>query len=75
MSLTLTLYVFFLGQQFITWSTKAVCGSYFVTMYMECYMQVYLSGNNVPAVKSPPNYISLPSTVATFLAIYLMVVL
>ena len=75
MSLTLTLCVFFLGQQFITWSTKAVCGSYFVTMYMECHMQVHPSRNNVPTVKPPSNYTSLPSMVATFLAIHLMAVL
>ena len=38
-------------------------------------MQVHLSGNNVPVVKPPPNHISLPSTVATFLATHLMAVL
>ena len=27
--------VFFLNQQFITWSARADCGSYFVTTYME----------------------------------------
>ena len=27
--------VFFLIQQFIIWSTIAVCGSYFVTIYIE----------------------------------------
>ena len=32
--------VFFLIQQFITWSTIAVCGSYFVTTYIETnYME------------------------------------
>ena len=40
-----------------------------------CYMQVHLSRNYIPAVKSPPNHASLPSMVATFLATYLMVVL
>ena len=39
-----------------------------------CYMQVHLSRNYIPAVKSPPNHASLPSMVATFLATYLMVV-
>ena len=38
-------------------------------------MQVHLSRNNVPTVKPPPNHTSLPSTVATFLATYLMAVL
>ena len=38
-------------------------------------MQVYSSGNYIPAVKSPPKHTSLPSTVATFLAICLMAVL
>ena len=38
-------------------------------------MQVHLSGNNIPVVKPPPNHTSLPSTAATFLATYLMVVL
>ena len=40
-----------------------------------CHMQVHLSGNNVPAVKPPPNHTSPPSTVATFLVTHLMVVL
>ena len=38
-------------------------------------MQVHLSGNNVPAVELFPNYTSLSSTVATFLATRLMAVL
>jgi len=38
-------------------------------------MQVHPSGNNIPAVKPPPNHTSPPSTAATFLAICLMVVL
>jgi len=38
-------------------------------------MQVHPSGNNVPAVKPPPNHTSLLSTVATFLATHLMAVL
>jgi len=38
-------------------------------------MQVHLSGNNVPAVKPPPNYTSLPSMAATFLTTHLMAVL
>ena len=38
-------------------------------------MQVYLSGNNVPAVELSPNHTSLSSTVATFLATRLMAVL
>ena len=37
-------------------------------MLYRCHMQVYLSGNNVPVVKPPPNHTSLPSMVATFLA-------
>ena len=40
-----------------------------------CYMQVHLSGNNVPAVKPPSNHTSLPFIVATFLATCLMAVL
>ena len=40
-----------------------------------CHIQVHLSGNNVPAVKPPPNHTSPPSTVATFLATCLMAVL
>ena len=40
-----------------------------------CYMQVYLSRNNVPTVKPPPNHTSLPSMVATSLATCLMAVL
>ena len=38
-------------------------------------MQVHPSGNNVPAVKPPPNYTSLPFMAATFLATCLIVVL
>ena len=38
-------------------------------------MQVHPSGNNIPAVKPPPNHTSLPSTVATFLTTRLMAVL
>ena len=38
-------------------------------------MQVYPSGNNVPAVKTPPNHTSLPSTAAIFFATRLMAVL
>ena len=38
-------------------------------------MQVHLSGNNVPVVKPPPNYTSLPSTVAISLVTHLMAVL
>ena len=38
-------------------------------------MQVYLSRNYIPMVKSPPNYTSPPSIAAIFLATYLMVVL
>ena len=41
----------------------------------QCHMQVYLSGNYIPTVISPPNYTNLPSTVATFLTIYLTTVL
>ena len=40
-----------------------------------CYMQVHLSGNNVPAVKPPSNHTNLPFIVATFLATCLMAVL
>ena len=40
-----------------------------------CHMQVHLSENNIPIVKSPSNHTSLPSTVATFLATHLMAVL
>jgi len=42
---------------------------------LTCYMQVYLSGNNVSVVKSPLNHTSLPSIVATFLTTCLMAVL
>ena len=38
-------------------------------------MQVHLSGNNIPVVKPPLNYTSLPSMVATFLTTRLMAVL
>ena len=38
-------------------------------------MQAYPSGNYIPAVISSPNYMSLPSTAAIFLATHLMVVL
>ena len=38
-------------------------------------MQVHPFGNYIPSVISSPNYISLPSTVAIFLAIHLMAVL
>ena len=38
-------------------------------------MQVYPSGNYIPAVISPPNHISLPSTVATFFTTYLTAVM
>ena len=38
-------------------------------------MQVYPSGNYIPMVISPPNYTSLSSIVAIFLAICLMAVL
>ena len=40
-----------------------------------CHMQVYLSGNNVPVVKPPPNHTSPPSIAATSLATCLMAVL
>ena len=40
-----------------------------------CYIQVHLSRNNVPVVKPPLNYTSLPSTVATFLTTRFMAVL
>jgi len=40
-----------------------------------CHMQAYLSGNYISMVISSPNHISLPSTVATFLATHLMAVL
>ena len=40
-----------------------------------CHMQVHLSGNNIPAVKLPPNHTSLPSMAATFLATRLIAVL
>jgi len=38
------------------------------------YIQVHLSGNNIPMVKPPPNHTSLPSMAVTFLATCLMVV-
>ena len=38
-------------------------------------MQVNLSGKYILAVISSPNYTSLPSTAATFLTTYLIVVL
>jgi len=44
-------------------------------MLTSCHMQVHLSGNNIPTVKPPLNYTSLPSTVATFLTTCLIVVL
>ena len=31
-------------------------------------MQVHLSGNNVPAVKLPPNHISPPSTAVSYVS-------
>jgi len=37
--------------------------------------QVYSSRNYIPTVISPPNYTSPPSIMATFLTIYLTVVL
>jgi len=40
-----------------------------------CHMQVYLSRNYIPMVKSSPKHTSPPSMVATFLATHLMVVL
>ena len=40
-----------------------------------CHMQVYLSRNNIPAVKPPSNHTSLSSIAATFLATHLMAVL
>ena len=42
---------------------------------INCYMQVHPSRNYIPMVISSPNYTSLPSIVATFLAICLIVVL
>ena len=44
-------------------------------MLTACYMQVYLSRNYILIVILSPNYSSLPSTVAIFLAIHLMAVL
>jgi len=44
-------------------------------MLYRCHIQVYLSGNNVPAVKLPPNHTSPPSMAATFLTTCLMAVL
>jgi len=38
-------------------------------------MQVHPSGNYISAVESSPKHTSLPSTAATFLATYIMVVL
>jgi len=38
-------------------------------------MQVHLSGNYIPVVKSPLKHTSLPSMVATFLATCFMAVL
>jgi len=40
-----------------------------------CHIQVYLFGNNVPAVKPPLNHTSPSSTAATFLTTHLMAVL
>jgi len=42
---------------------------------VKCYMQVYLSGNYIPTMVSPPKHTSLPFTVAIFLATRLMAVL
>jgi len=38
-------------------------------------MQVYLSGNYIPIVISPPNLTSLPSIIATLLATHLVAVM
>jgi len=40
-----------------------------------CHIQVYLSGNYIPVVKTPPKHTSLPSMAATFLTTCLMAVL
>ena len=42
---------------------------------ISCHMQVHPSGNNIPAVKPPPNHTSPPSIAAIFLTTHLMVVL
>jgi len=52
--------------------TLITCGMPFI---LHCYIQVHLFRNYISAVISFPNYTSLPSTVATFLATCLMVVL
>ena len=41
----------------------------------KCHMQVYLSRNYIPMVKSPPKHTSPPSIAATFLTTCLMAVL
>ena len=60
-----------------TWSNRNYTTETLSISYSQhlCYIQVYLSRNNVPAVKPPLNHTSLPSTVATFLATHLMAVL
>jgi len=41
----------------------------------ECYIQAHPSRNYIPVVISSPNYTSLPSIAAIFLATHFMVVL
>jgi len=46
-----------------------------VSVQVHCYIQVHLSRNNIPMVKSSPEHTSLPSMAATFLATHLIAVL
>ena len=48
----------------------------FLYSYIQvCHIQVYLSGNYIPVVKTPPKHTSPPSMAVTFLTTYLMAVL
>ena len=47
----------------------------FILSSSTCYMQVHLPGNDITVVILIPNYTSLPSMVATFLATCLIAVL
>ena len=49
--------------------------AYTMTIKEECHMQFYLPRNYIPVVILIPNYTSLPSMAATFLATCLMAVL
>ena len=64
----------FLG--LVNYYRQFIQGFAFITRLLhDCHIQVYLSGNNVPAVKPPPNHTSLSFIVATFLTTCLIAVL